>query len=179
MAQPEQGWEGIDEASRDLRREIHTLLKLADYDYQRIHYNTVVSTCMKMLNVLEAAKLPDTDVAARALADATGILLRVLYPVVPHITWNLWRDLGYAQHQGDLLDAAWPVVDEAALIADEIELVLQVNGKLRGALTVPNGSEKADIEQAALAHEAVARFLEGRPAKRVIVVPGKLVNVVG
>ena len=179
IAQGEQGWQDIDDASRSLRREVHTLLRQADYDYQRIHYNTVVSTCMKMLNVLEAAKLPDTDVAARALADTTGILLRVLYPVVPHITWQLWRDLGYAEHRGDLLDAAWPVVDEAALVADEIELVLQVNGKLRGALTVPNGSEKSDIEQAALAHEAVERFLEGRPAKRVIVVPGKLVNVVG
>ena len=179
IAQGDQGWNDIDDASRTLRREIHSLLRQADYDYQRIHYNTVVSTCMKMLNVLEAAQLPDTDVAARALADATGILLRVLYPVVPHITWQLWRDLGYAEHRGDLLDAAWPVVDEAALIADEIELVLQVNGKLRGALTVPSASEKADIEQAALAHEAVGRFLEGRPAKRVIVVPGKLVNVVG
>ncbi len=179
LAQNDSGWVDIDEASRTLRREIHSLLKYADYDYQRIHYNTVVSTCMKMLNVLEAAQLPDTNVAARARADATSILLRVLYPVVPHITWQLWRDLGYAQHQGDLLDAPWPEVDEAALIADEIELVLQVNGKLRGAITVPNGAEKAEIEQSALAHEAVGRFLEGRPAKRVIVVPGKLVNVVG
>jgi len=179
IAQNTQDWSGIDEASRALRREVHTLLKLADYDYQRIHYNTVVSTCMKMLNTLEAARLPDTDVAARALADATSVLLRVLYPVVPHITWQIWRDLGYAQTQGDLLDASWPQVDEAALIADEVELVLQVNGKLRGAIIVANGAGKSDIEQTALAHEAVARFLEGRPAKRVIVVPGKLVNIVG
>ena len=179
IAQGAQDWSDIDDASRTLRREIHSMLKLADYDYQRIQYNTVVSTCMKMLNALEAAKLPDTEVAARALADAASILLRVLYPVVPHLTWQLWRDLGYAERQGDLLDAPWPVVDEAALIADEVELVLQVNGKLRGAITVPNGASKPDIEQSALAHEAVARFLEGRPAKRVIVVPGKLVNVVG
>ena len=179
LAQAESDWSDIDDGSRTLRREIHTLLKQADYDYQRIHYNTVVSTCMKMLNTLESATLPQSPVAARALADATSILLRVLYPVVPHITWQLWRDLGYAERVGDLLDAPWPVVDEAALIADEIELVLQVNGKLRGALTVPNGADKAEIEQAALAHEAVGRFLEGRPAKRVIVVPGKLVNVVG
>src|SRR5690606_34549743 len=132
-----------------------------------------------MLNALESAKLPDTDVAARAMADVASILLRVLYPVVPHITWQLWRELGYADLNGDLLDAPWPVVDEAALIADEIELVLQVNGKLRGSLVVPNGADKAQIEAAALQHEAVGRFLEGRPAKRVIVVPGKLVNVVG
>ncbi len=179
IAQGDKGWDDIDEASRTLRREIHNLLRQADYDYQRIHYNTVVSSCMKMLNVLEAAKLPDSDVAARALADTTSILLRVLYPIVPHITWQLWRDLGFAERDGDLLDAAWPQVDEAALLADEIEFVLQVNGKLRGSLKVPSSADKAEIEQAALAHEAVARFLEGRPAKRVIVVPGKLVNVVG
>src|SRR5690606_4175428 len=148
-------------------------------DYQRIQYNTVVSACMKMLNLMEAAKLPDTPVAQRAMADAAGILLRVLYPAVPHITWNLWQALGFDAKYGDLLDAPWPEVDEAALIADEIDLVLQVNGKLRGNIRIPNGMEKAQIEQVALAHEAVARFLEGRPAKRVIVVPGKLVNVVG
>src|SRR5690606_14870795 len=127
-------WDDIDEASKTLRREVHTLLRQADYDYQRMQYNTVVSACMKMLNTLEAAKLPDTPVAQRALADATGILLRVLYPAVPHITWNLWNELGFAAKLGDLLDAPWPEVDEAALIADEIDLVLQVNGKLRGNL---------------------------------------------
>src|SRR5690606_26805781 len=105
-------------------------------------------------------KLPDTEVARRALADAVGILLRVLYPAVPHITWNLWQALGFDTQFGDLLDAPWPEVDEAALIADEIDLVLQVNGKLRGNLRIANGTEKAQIEQAALAHEAVARFLE-------------------
>ncbi|WP_353173912.1 leucine--tRNA ligase, partial [Paracandidimonas soli] len=172
-------WDDIDEASKTLRREIHTLLRQADYDYQRMQYNTVVSACMKMLNTLEAAELPDTPVARRALADTTGILLRVLYPAVPHVTWSLWKELGFEAQFGDLLDAPWPEVDEAALVADEIDLVLQVNGKLRGNLRIANGMEKALIEQAALAHEAVARFLEGRPAKRVIVVPGKLVNVVG
>ena len=80
--------------------------------------------------------------------------------MVPHLTWQLWRDLGYEQRDGDLLDAPWPTVDDSALVSDEIELVLQVNGKLRGAVTVPNGASKADIEATALAHEAVARFLE-------------------
>lgn len=172
-------WSDIDEASKTLRREIHGLLKLADYDYQRIQYNTVVSTCMKMLNALESAPLPETAVAAQAWAEVTSILLRVLYPVVPHITWQLWRDLGYFDSLGDILDAPWPEVDEEALIADEIELMLQINGKLRGSIKVPNAAAKADIEQMAAQHEAVDRFLEGRPVKRVIVVPGKLVNVVG
>lgn len=167
------------EEAKTLRREIHGLLKLADYDYQRIQYNTVVSTCMKMLNTLESAKLDDSPASNAALAECTSILLRVLYPVVPHITWQLWRDLGYADASGDLLDTPWPVVDEQALVADEIELMLQVNGKLRGSVRIANGADKATIEQIALAHEATGRFLEGRTAKRVIVVPGKLVNVVG
>src|SRR5690606_25053347 len=172
-------WTAADPATKTLRREIHTLLKQADYDYERIQYNTVVSACMKMINALESASLPDTPVARQGMADALGILLRVLYPVVPHITWQLWRDLGFADRLGDILDAPWPEVDPAALIADEVELVLQVNGKLRGSILVAQGTSKADIEQQAAAHEAVARFLEGRPVKRVIVVPGKLVNVVG
>src|SRR5690606_33554179 len=130
-------------------------------------------------NTLESAQLPDTPIARQGMADALGVLLRVLYPVVPHITWQLWRDLGYAQRLGDMLDAPWPDIDEAALVADEIELMLQVNGKLRGSLLVANGTDKAQIEQQAAGHEAVARFLEGRPVKRVIVVPGKLVNIVG
>ena len=172
-------WSGADDAAKDLRREIHTLLKIADYDYQRIQYNTVVSTCMKMLNVLESSASGDTPAALAALAETTSILLRVLYPVVPHITWQLWQDLGFSQSYGDLLDAPWPAVDEKALIADEIELMLQINGKLRGSLKVANGAEKSQIEQLATQHEATARFLEGRQPKRVIVVPGKLVNIVG
>jgi leucyl-tRNA synthetase len=172
-------WSKADEASKTLRREIHSLLKQADYDYQRIQYNTVVSACMKMLNTLESAKLPDTQYAQQALAETLGILLRVLYPVVPHITWSLWQALGYSETFDDLLDAPWPEVDEQALVADEIELMLQINGKLRASLKVANGASKAQIEELACQHDAVNRFLEGRPVKRIIVVPGKLVNIVG
>tara|TARA_R110000851_G_scaffold165169_2_gene309915 strand:- start:119562 stop:122228 length:2667 start_codon:yes stop_codon:yes gene_type:complete len=175
----QQNWSDADEASQALRREIHGLLKQADYDYQRIQYNTVVSACMKMLNTLESAKLPDTPVAQQTLAESLGILLRVLYPVVPHVTWKLWQELGYSETLNDLLDAPWPTVDEQALIADEIELMLQINGKLRGSLKVANDASKAQIEQQASEHDAINRFLEGRPVKRIIVVPGKLVNIVG
>jgi leucyl-tRNA synthetase len=173
-------WQDAPAAAKDLRREVHTLLKQADYDYQRIQYNTVVSACMKMLNAIENAALPDADpLADAARAETLGVLLRVLYPVVPHITWHLWQELGYAAVYGDLLDAPWPQVDEGALVADEIELMLQVNGKLRGALRVAAAASREQIEAQAATHEAVERFLEGRPPKRVIVVPGKLVNVVG
>ncbi len=172
-------WDVADEATKTLRREIYGLLNVAEYDYQRIQYNTVVSTCMKMLNTLESAALPDTPVARQALAETLSILLRVLYPVVPHITWQLWRDLGYDAVYGDLLDAAWPDVDQKALIADEIELMLQINGKLRGSIKVPNDAAKPEIETIALAHEAIGRFMQNLPPKRIVVVPGKLVNIVG
>ena len=168
----------LDKDAKDLRREIHSILKQTEYDYQRIQYNTVVSGAMKMLNTLDHTKLTDNAANQAVLAECYSILLRVLYPVVPHITWNLWRELGYAEQHGDLLDTTWPTVDEAALIADEINLTLQVNGKLRGTLTVPSSADKAAIEQAAVAHEATQRYLEGRAPKRIIVVPGRLVNIV-
>ena len=172
-------WTSAPKAVKQLRFDIHALLKQADYDYQRIQYNTVVSACMKMLNAIDDANLGDSSFAQAATAETIGILLRVLYPVVPHITWQLWAELGYAKPYGDLLDAPWPAVDESALITDEVELVLQVNGKLRGNLSVAREATREQIEQLAVAHDAVVRNLEGRPPKRVIVVPGKLVNVVG
>mgnify|MGYP000290576605 FL=1 len=176
---PVSDWSGASQDIKKLRLEIYSLLKQADYDYQRIQYNTVVSACMKMLNAIDDASLGDSNFASAVTAEALGVLLRVLYPVVPHITWNLWAELGYAAVYGDLLDAAWPSVDESALVTDQLELVLQVNGKLRGSLTVAREATKEAIEQLAAAHEAVVRNLEGRAPKRIIVVPGKLVNVVG
>ena len=102
----------------------------------------------------------------------------MLYPVVPHIGWALWRDLGFAASHGDMLDTAWPTVDESALVRDSIELVLQINGKVRGDVTVAASATQEEIQAAALATEAYARFSEGRPAKKVIVVAGRLVNIV-
>ncbi|MFV0282177.1 MAG: leucine--tRNA ligase [Castellaniella sp.] len=169
--------DALDEAAAGLRRQIHGLLRQADYDYQRIQYNTVVSTAMKMLNTLETAA--QAGVTGPSLAESASILLRVLYPVVPHVTWQLWRELGLADALGDLLDAPWPEVDESALVTDMIELVLQVNGKVRGQLSVPQAADRPAIEAMARMHEAVGRFLEGREPKRVVVVPGRLVNVVG
>jgi leucyl-tRNA synthetase len=110
--------------------------------------------------------------------EGVSLLLRTLYPACPHIAQALWSELGYAQAVGDLLDAPWPQVDAQALEQDEIELVLQINGKLRGAITVPAGADKAAIEAAALASELVIKQAQGAPAKKIIVVPGRLVNVV-
>jgi leucyl-tRNA synthetase len=164
----------LDAAARSLRREVYGVLRQVSYDYERMQYNTVVSGAMKMLNALEAFK----GDAPGALREACGILLRVLYPACPHLTHVLWQDLGYAAELGDLLDAPWPQVEEAALAQEEIELMLQVNGKLRGAVKVPASADRVAIEAAALASPDFERFGEGRAVKRVIVVPGRLVNVV-
>lgn len=164
--------------AKALRLEIHNVLKQVDYDYQRMQYNTVVSGAMKMINALEDFKAVDTAGGQVALIEGFGILLRVLYPATPHIAHSLWESLGYAGVLGDLLDAAWPQVDANALVQDEIELMLQVNGKLRGSILVPAQADKAEIERIALASEAFAAHSGGVAPKRVIVVPGRLVNVV-
>ncbi len=164
-------------AAKDLRFEVHTVLRQVSYDYERMQYNTVVSGGMKLLNALEAFK-GEAPGDAAALREGYGVLLRALYPACPHTTWVLWQELGYAAVFGDLLDAPWPEVDEAALVRDEVELMLQVNGKLRGAIKVAAGADKADIEATALASPDFARFSEGKPVKKVVIVPGRLVNVV-
>ncbi|MGE0350873.1 leucine--tRNA ligase [Hydrogenophaga sp.] len=162
-------------AAKALRLEIHTVLKQVDYDYQRMQYNTVVSGAMKMLNALEDFK-PDGSAADNAaLAEGFGILLRAIYPATPHIAHTLWTELGYA---GELLDAPWPQADEGALKRDELELVLQINGKLRGSVTVAASADKAAIEAAALASEAFIKQAAGAAPKKVVVVPGRLVNIV-
>ncbi|PIF92277.1 leucyl-tRNA synthetase [Acidovorax sp. 62] len=164
--------------AKALRLEIHNVLKQVDYDYQRMQYNTVVSGAMKMINALEDFKATDSAGAQVALIEGFGILLRSLYPATPHIAHSLWESLGYAGALGDLLDAAWPQVDANALVQDEIELMLQVNGKLRGSILVPAQADKAEIERVALASEAFIAQAAGAAPKRVIVVPGRLVNVV-
>jgi len=166
-----------DDASKSARRDIHLTLRQANYDYERVQYNTVVSAGYKMLNTLEA--LPrDARGADAVVREGLSILLRCLYPVIPHTAWALWRELGYEREFGDLLDARWPEVDEGALVQDAIELVLQVNGKLRGKLVVPAGADRAQIEHAARGAAEVAKHAGGAPVKKVVVVPGKLVNVV-
>ncbi|WP_371439140.1 leucine--tRNA ligase [Polaromonas sp.] len=168
----------FDKETRALRLEIHTVLKQVDYDYQRMQYNTVVSGGMKLLNALENFKPAESGASVAALREGFGILLRCIYPATPHLAHALWQDLGYAAEHGDLLDAPWPEVDASALQQDEIELMLQINGKLRGSVTVSATADKAAIEAAALASEAFIKQAAGSAAKKVIVVPGRLVNIV-
>ena len=184
--------------AKALRREMHQVLRQVAFDYERMQYNTVVSGAMKLLNGLERfaqygdahtlSLLEDAEKAAigwenpdanwAVVREGFSVLLRVLYPACPHITHGLWTALGLDAEHGDLLDAPFPAVDEAALVQQEIELVLQIAGKTRGSIRVGAAADKASIEAAALAAPEFTRFSGGLPVKKVVVVPGRLVNVV-
>jgi leucyl-tRNA synthetase len=162
-------------AVADARFELHRLLGQVNYDYERLQYNTVVSGAMKMLNLLEnAARL---EGGAGLVGEGLHLLLRVLYPVTPHIAQALWTGLGLAQRHGELIYAHWPEPDPAALQRDLVELVVQVNGKLRGSVQVAVDATREAIAAVVLAEPGLARYIAG-PPKKIVVVPGKLVNVV-
>ncbi len=175
-------WPDVAQSIKNQRREIHASLKQANYDYGKHQFNTVVSACMKILKSLETY-IDAREVTGNAnmmaymyvLSEGFSILLRLLSPIAPHITHNLWQRAGYGD---DILSAPWPEVDEAALVQNEIELMIQVNGKLRGSLRVAKDADKATLEQLALTHETVQKQLAGGTAKKIIVVPGRLINVV-
>jgi leucyl-tRNA synthetase len=168
---------GLTAAQKDTRREVHAVLKQANFDLGRHQFNTVASAAMKMLNALEKAPAPDAmnDGDRYVTAEGMSVLLRVLSPITPHICHHLWRDLGYGE---DILAAPWPEPDPQALETDEVELVVQVNGKLRGNVRVPKEAGRELIEKAALAEPNVVKFVDGKPVKKVVVVPGRLVNIV-
>ena len=151
-------------------------LKQADYDYQRIQYNTVVSACMKMLNAIDDAKLPDGPHADAAAPRRWSCC--ALYPVVPHVTWHLWRDLATPRSWAT---CSTPLAARGRSRADRRRDRADAAGQRQAARLDPRRAQAAreDIEKLAAEQEEVARYLEGRPPKRVIVVPGKLVNVVG
>ena len=165
----------LPEPLRALRREIHDALRQALFDFGRHQFNTVVSGGMKMLNALARIEAGERDAADAVRREGLSLLLRLLSPIVPHIAHALWRDLGYGD---DVLDAAWPAPDETALARSMVTLVVQVNGKLRGQIDVPVDAERSVIEQAAEAEPNVRRFVEGKPIRKIVVVPGKLVNLV-
>jgi leucyl-tRNA synthetase len=161
------------DVQREARREIHGALRKALFDYERQQFNTVVSACMTMVNVL--ARLGDTPADRAVLDEGLGILLRLLSPIAPHVAHHLWRELGYGD---DILDAGWPEVDEAALVQENVEYVVQVNGKLRARIRVAADADREAVEKLACEDADVRRFIGEAQIRKVIVVPGKLVNVV-
>jgi leucyl-tRNA synthetase len=157
--------------AKSTRLEIHSVLKQANYDFAKHQFNTVASFCMKILNALERLAGVDDDVVKEGLS----ILLRLLYPIAPHISHHLWRELEFGP---DIVEAEWPEHNPEALIADEVELVVQVNGKKRGDVRVPHDADRKAIEEIVLADPAVQRFVSGQAVKKIVVVPGRLVNIV-
>ena len=166
---------GLDARLGRARRELHGFMRDANRDIAKIQYNTVVSFAIKMLNTLEGVQAGAGASEREVAREGLSMLLRLLNPFAPHLTHVLWTTLGYA---GELMDAQWPAEDPQALRSDTVEMVLQVNGKLRGTLAVPTGAANGEIERIALASEAAQRHLDGKPARKVIVVPGRLVNIV-
>ena len=178
-------WKNAAPSQKKIRHQIHKILQQANFDLGKHQFNTVASAAMKLLNLIEVTE-PEAveagkgytftaNVHAELVCESLEILLRLLSPICPHITHTLWRELGFGD---DILTADWPEPLAEALEQDEIELVIRVNGKLRGNLRVVKDADKAFIEKLALAHEAVQKHLAGAPPKKIIIVPGRLINVV-
>lgn len=158
-----------------IRREIHTTLKQASVDLSRQQFNTVASASMKMLNALEKLQKEAEHGWQSVAHEGFSILLRTLSPIAPHITQTLWKELGYGD---DILKSSWPEASQAAMVQDEVTYVVQVNGKLRGNMTVAKSLEKAQIEAMAVNQPFVQKHLEDTSVKKIIVVPNKLINIV-
>ena len=153
------------------RREIHATLKQASYDMQRQQFNTVASACMKILNSLEKLEDPGSATAAEGLS----ILLRLLAPIAPHLAHDLWIELGFGE---DVMKAPWPEPDAAALEQDEIEYVVQVNGVKRGSVRAPKAADRSALELIVPSLDFVKKHIGDKIIKRIVIVPGKLINVV-
>ena len=165
----------LTEPQRALRRAAHQALAKATDDIGRRHnFNTAIAACMELLNAV--GRFEDATPAGRVVRhEALEIIVRVLAPIVPHLCHALWQALG---HERAVVDERWPEVDPAALAQDTVEMVVQVNGKLRGRIRVASGAAESDVRTAALGAEHLERFVAGKPVRKVIIVPGKLVNIV-
>jgi leucyl-tRNA synthetase len=162
-------------AQRDLRRAAHQALAKATDDIgRRRNFNTAIAAIMELLNAV--GRFDDASPQGRAVRhEALEIAVLVLGPITPHVCHVLWQGLG---HTTGLVDEPWREADKAALVQDVMEIVVQVNGKLRGRVSVPVSAAESVIREAALADEQVRKFVADKPVRKVIVVPGKLVNVV-
>jgi len=150
------------------RHEIHNVLRQANYDLGKHQFNTVASAAMKILNALEA--IPGRNALSE---EGLSILLRLLAPITPHVAHHLWRALGFGE---DVMSASWPEPDPAALEQDEIQYVVQVSGKTRGSVTVARSADQKAIESSALA--AMQKYVADQRVKRIVIVPGRLINIV-
>ncbi|MBT9538982.1 leucine--tRNA ligase [Thiobacillus sp.] len=168
----------LGDAAKALRRQLHqTIQKVSDDIERRKQFNTAIAAVMELMNAL--AKLEGDDATTRSVRqEVLEAAAALLAPMVPHIAEALYAELKPGAELRPGATMTWPTVDASALVQDEIELMLQVNGKLRGQIRVSATADKASIEAAALASESVQKYLEGQPPKKVVVVPGRLVNIV-
>lgn len=167
--------EGLNKSEKALRLKLHsTLQKVTDDMGRRMHFNTAIAASMELLNEINRFETT-SDQGRSVIQEALEILVLMLSPITPHIAQSLWQALG---QQGLILDAPWPTVDENALVKDEIELMVQVNGKLRGKVEVPVTADKETILSEAKANPQVVKHIEGKDIVKEIVVPGRLVNIV-
>ncbi len=162
-------------AQREMRRMAHaSLVKVTDDYGRRRVFNTAIAAVMELMNALQ--KFDDISEQGRAVRHETlELIVQMLAPIAPHICHVLWRELG---HQDPLIDHPWPHADSQALVQDHVEIVVQVNGKLRAHIEARTGADKGELELLALADATVQKWIEGKAVRKVIVVPGKLVNVV-
>jgi leucyl-tRNA synthetase len=167
--------EALSDTQKKLRFSVHrTLAKVSDDIGRRFTFNNVVSANMELLNELN--KFIDTSEQGRAvLQEALEAVVLMLSPIIPHICHALWQELGHAEA---VVDCSWPECDREALVQDSVPLVIQVNGKVRGRINVPADAEKEDLEELVLSEPNVKKHIQDKPVKKIIVVPGKLVNVV-
>jgi leucyl-tRNA synthetase len=166
----------LNQQQQDLRRKTHeTIAKVSDDFGRRQTFNTAIAAVMELLNEIGKSADRETSNGLAVEREALETAILVLSPIVPHICNELWNELG---HKDNLLDTDWPVVDESALVKSTIQMVVQVNGKLRAQIDVSADADKDAIEQMAREHENVQRFTEGQTIRKVIVVPNKLVNIV-
>ncbi len=165
----------LDDEQKAIRRAIHLAIKQASQDVGQNHkFNTAIAQVMTLMNVLEKAPQA-TDQDRALLHEGLEAVTLLLAPITPHISHELWQQLG---HTDAVIDARWPTLDESALVQDSLQLVIQVNGKLRGQIDMPASASREEIEAAARVNENVLRFTDGLTIRKVIVVPGKLVNIV-
>ncbi|MGY8818476.1 MAG: leucine--tRNA ligase [Pseudomonadales bacterium] len=165
----------LSDEQKAVRRAIHLAIKQASQDLGQHHkFNTAIAQVMTLMNVLEKAAAA-TEQDRALLQEGLETVALLLAPITPHVCHELWQQLG---NSGSIIDAQWPAVDESALVQDSLTLVVQVNGKLRGQIEVPASATREEVEATARANENVVRFTEGLTIRKVIVVPGKLVNIV-
>ncbi len=175
--------ENLSDTERTVRRKVHRTVKTVTEDIENFRFNTAIAAMMELLNDLqdfveqlrkEENGTPQ-ETTPLVLSEAVDLFLRILHPFAPHITDELWERLGY---KGSLITHEWAEVDESALVEEAVVMVVQVNGRVRGRITVPVDANEETIKELALSEPNVRTHIEGKPIRRIIIVPGKIVNIV-